>query len=331
MVASHANRKLLSRTAAVAGAAAGARMLARRTLQWREPGEFLAWDGPAASGVDIGVATIDLPIRYWRTDCFMGVFAADYGAILDLLPSTRLQPVRLSGGRAAVAVVAYNYLETGVGPYGEIGISPLCTLDRTAPPVLGLAEGYRQGSAGFVAHLPVTARVAREAGRQVWGYPKFVADMAFVLSPERQSVILSEDGQEILRLEVRRAGHVALEQAPLSTFTVRDDRLIRTTIPTRGHVATTLGSGGGELAFGTHPLAHSLTELGLSTTPVATRTYLTHAAILPAGEDIGPSEKPYSGYAGTDREFGDHTIRYDDTAVRVVSQATPSQLTGQAG
>lgn len=290
---------------------------------------LLDWGGSTEHDVDIGVASIDLPIRYWRTDCFMGLFAADHDAVRRLLPSTRLRPLRLHRGRAAVAVVAYNYLETSVGPYGEIGISPLCTLDRGAPPLLGLAEGYRHGFSGFVAHLPVTSRIAREAGRRVWGYPKFVADMAFEFLPERQAVTLTENGQEILRLEVSRSGRVALERTPLTTYSVLDGRLMRTAVHTRAHVATALR--GGELALGAHPIGRGLADLGLSATPILSRTYLTHAAILPAGKDIGPTQRAYRGYAGDEREFGAHTVRYDDGVVRTISEAGPAPLLSVAG
>lgn len=298
--------------------------LNRQSRQCASAAPFLDWSGPTEHDVDVGVASIDLPIRYWRTDCFMGLFAADCKAVRRLLPSTRLRPVRLHRGQAAVAVVAYNYLETSVGPYGEIGISPLCTLDRDAPPLLGLADGYRHGFAGFVAHLPVTTRVAREAGRHIWGYPKFIADMAFELLPERQTVTLSENGQEILHLEVPRSGRVALERTPLTTFTVLDGKLIRTTVRTRGHVAT--GRGGGRLALGAHPVGRALADLGLSTTPIITRTYLTHAALLPAGRDVGPTQRAYRGYEGSDREFGEHTVRYDDTVVRTLTGASAGLL-----
>lgn len=316
---------------AVAGLAIRTGAKARKARQRDAEQPFLEGDGPAGSSVDVGVAGIELPIRYWRTDCFMGLFPAGYGAVRELLPSSRLYPVRLPGGRALVAVVAYNYLETGVGPYGEIGISPLCTLDRAAPPLVPLVQGYRHGFGGFVAHLPVTSRVAREAGRRVWGYPKFVADMDFDLRPEHQQVTLAEGDSEILRLDVRRSGHVALERTPLTTFTVRDGRLVRTTVATRAHVATALGSSGGALALGDHPVGRALAGLGLSATPVVTRTYLTHSAILPAGEDIGPSDRAYVGYEGADRESGRHTVRYDGRAVRVVTESRPSLIATPAG
>lgn len=283
---------------------------------------FLDWSGPAETGVDVGVGRIDLPIRYWRTDCFMGLFGADESAVRALFPTPRLQPVRVSPGRAVVAVAAFNYLETGVGPYGEIAVSPLCTFDRAAPPMLPLATGAVGGMSGFVAHLPVTSRIAREAGRRVWGYPKFVADMDFDLAPEHQAVTLSEDGRDILRLSVPIGGAVRLERTPLTTYTVREGRLIRTRVEMHGHVATSVGRHAGGLELGDHPLGRELSGLGLSERALAGRTYLTHHAVLPIGTDLGPSAHPYAGYAGLDREFGRHTVRYDTGVRRVVTEAS---------
>lgn len=289
----------------------------------RRHDSFLGWTGPADPAVDIGVAEIALPIRYWRTDCFMGLFTADLGAVRDLLPSSRLHPVRVSANKAIVAIAAFNYLETSVGPYGEIAVSPMCTLDRAAAPVLPLATGYLRGMSGFVAHLPVTSRIAREAGRRVWGYPKFVADMDFDLCPESQRVEMSEGGQEILSLEIRRRGHVALETAPLTTYTIHDGRLVQTVIPTRGHVSTAIGPASGELILGDHPVGREVAELGLGSKPLIARTYLSHNAILPIGSDIGVAERAYTGYRGGSAEFGRHTIRYDEGVVRTVTPSTP--------
>jgi len=305
--------------------------MARTTWrQRRSHGEFLDWTGPADPSVDVGVAEIALPIRYWRTDCFMGLFAADLGAVRDLLPSHRLHPVRVTGQRAVVAIGVFNYLETGVGPYGEIAVSPLCTLDRPAPPVLPLATGYLRGMSAFVAHLPVTSRIAREAGRRIWGYPKFVADMDFDLRPESQRVEMSEGGREILSLEVGRRGHVALETAPLTTYTEHDGRLVRTSIAMRGHVATALGPGSGELLLGDHPVAREVAALGIGSRPLVTRTYLSHSAILPVGTDLGPSDRPYTGYQGSGAELGRHTVRYDEGLVRTVTRSTPGLGPGLA-
>lgn len=40
--------------------------------------------------------------------------------------------------------------------------------------------------------------------------------------------------------------------------------------------------------------------------------YLTRYGILPAGESIGPADRPHPGHAGEDREFDRLTVNYDD-------------------
>jgi hypothetical protein len=292
----------------------------------RDRPAFFDWHGPSDPDVPVDGGHVALPIRYWRTDCFMGVFPADEDAVRALLPSHRLHPVRLPRRRVAVAVVAYDYLETSIGPCGEIGISPLCTLDRAAPPLVpALLLGRWPGFGGFVAHLPVTTAVARDAGRAVWGYPKFVADMDFTLSPEQQSVSLSEGGRFILQLQVRRRGLAAPDRSPLVTYTAHGDRLVRTTVATHAWAATAVGPSAGHLALGDHPLGRQLADLGIDGAPVAVRTFLHHSAILPAGEDIGPVDVPYAGYRGGPAASGRHTVRYDEGAVRVVSEPTRAE------
>ena len=61
--------------------------------------DFFHWTGPTAKGVDVGSAKIDLPIMYYRDDCFMGVFTAAYEPVRGLLPSRELYPVMASVGR----------------------------------------------------------------------------------------------------------------------------------------------------------------------------------------------------------------------------------------
>jgi hypothetical protein len=39
---------------------------------------------------------------------------------------------------------------------------------------------------------------------------------------------------------------------------------------------------------------------------------LSRSSILPAGEPVGPAERPHVGHLGTDRELGRLTVSYDD-------------------
>ena len=297
--------------AAVAGYAALKNLLG---LQRDADVDFFKWTGPTATGVDVGSVVIDLPAMYYRDDVFLGVFSAGYQAVQAVLPSQSLYPVKLQEERAAVYVAAFNYQESGFGPYGEVAVAIPCTYGRPAPPLLPLLlEGRVPGFGIFVLHLPVTARSAHDAGRVVWGYPKFVADMDFQKRPAYQCVRLAEGDSHILTLTVQQRGLPIKDNRPLITYSVLDGQLIKTTIPSRAVYQVGLMPGSGSLELGDHEIADQLRSLDISTSAVATRNYLTHGGILPAGESIGAADHPYEGYVGEDRDFGRFTVNYDDS------------------
>jgi hypothetical protein len=275
--------------------------------------DFFNWTGPTAKGVDVGSAQVDLPIMYYRDDSFMSIFSAAYEPVRALLPSQELHPVTLPDGRATVAVIAFNYLETSIGPYGEVGIAIPCTYGRQAPPLLPLAlEGQLPGWGGFVLHLPVTSLIARDGGRVIYGYAKFVADMDFQKRPAYQRVRLSEGDTHILTLTVQQQGLSIKDNRPLITYSVRDGELLKTTVPSRAVYQLGLRPGSGTLVLGDHEIADQLRSLDISTMAIVTKNYLTRYAILPAGELIAPADRPHTGHAGEDREFGRLTVNYDD-------------------
>lgn len=304
-------------TVIVAGAATLGYFGAKALLGLRPGAEddFFVWTGPTEKGVDVGSAKVDLPVMYYRDDSFMGVFSAALEPVQALLPSQDLFPVTLQNGRGIVAVAALNYIETGVGPYGEIGIVIPCTHGRQAPPFLPLLLEERfPGFGWFVQHLPVTSIVARDGGRVIWGYSKFVSNMDFQKRPAYQRVRLSEGDSHILTLTVQQRGLPLRDNRALILYSVRDGDLLKTTVPSRAMYQLGLKPGSGVLELGDHAIADELRRLDISTTAMITRNYLTRSAILPAGEPIGQADRPHVGYLGEDREFGRLTISYDDAA-----------------
>jgi hypothetical protein len=261
--------------------------------------------------VTVGKQTAELPILYFRDDAFGLFFTAESAKVRAVLPSDRLHPVQLPGGRALVAIFAFNYIETTIGPYGELAVAPLAVYG-TRPPIGAVPALLEAGYPGFgmvVLHLPVTGTLARDGGRELWGYTKFVADMNFTNTPEYQQCRLGEEAAHILTLRVARAGFVRRDSKPMITYSVLDGRLIRTTIPHRAVYRTAVGSKGSFLELGDHPMADSIKALGLSQKPMMTRYYVERGAILPAGEVIEEGVRPLEGYYGTERE-GEHTVDY---------------------
>jgi hypothetical protein len=307
-------------TVIMAGAATLGYFGAKALLGLRPGAEddFFVWRGPTEKGIDVGSAKIDLPIMYYRDDSFMAVFSAALEPVQALLPSQDLFPVQLQNGRGIVAVVAFNYIETSVGPYGEIGIVIPCTHGRQAPPFLPLLLEERfPGFGWFVHHLPVTAIAARDGGRAIWGYTKFVSNMDFEKRPAYQRVRLTEGDSHILTLTVQQRGLPLRDNRALITYSVRDGDLLKTTIPSRAIYQLGLTPGSGMLELGDHAIADELRNLDVSTAAVITRNNLTRSVILPAGEAIGRTDRPHTGHIGEEREFGRLTVSYDDAAEEV--------------
>jgi hypothetical protein len=258
-----------------------------------------------------GSATFELPILYHRDDAFGLFFTADAAAVRALLPSPRLHPLALPGGRVLVGVMAFNYVDTSVGPYGEVAVAAPVVHGARPPlgPAAALLEARYPGFGNLVLHLPVTNRVARDAGRGQWGYTKFVADMRFRITPERMECELAEGGRDILSLRVERRGLATPDPNPLVTYSVRDGELIRTTIPQRATFRNAFRPRGSSLELGSHPVADEIRALDLGERPLLSRYYLERAAILPAGEVVERGVRPLEGFRG-ERDEAEHGVRY---------------------
>jgi hypothetical protein len=257
---------------------------------------------------------VDLPILYFRDDFFALFFSADEERVRAILPSGSLEPVRMKKGRAFVGVGAFNYIDTTIGPYGEVGvIVPVVHGRKPAPIVPLLRESAYPGFGTLVMHLPVTSLLARDGGRVGWGYTKFTSDMAFRVTPEFLEIDLSEKGRNILRMRVVKKGRVYRSDKALVTYSVKDGNLVKTTIPQTGMFADALLPGGSSMTLGDHPVAGTVRELGLSNKPLFSRYSLLRSAILPRGEIVEKGVRPLEGYRGAEKE-GSLTVSYVDVA-----------------
>jgi len=260
-----------------------------------------------------GEAAFDLPILYLRDDFFGLYYTADKKKISEILPSDKLTPVTMPNGRAIIAIMAYNYLETSIGSYGEVPVAIPVLFEKKQLPLGGflplMLQGAYPGFGVLVMHLPVTKVIARDAGRGEWGYTKFVADMDFNITPEFLECRMYEKDQFILDLRVTRRGFHMPDKNPLITFSVKDRQLIRTTIPIKGVMRFSLCTKDSYMKFGAHPMAQSIQALDISEKPFAQSFYTERAAILPSGEIVERNVKPLEGYMGQTREAR-HTWKY---------------------
>ena len=278
--------------------------------------DFYHWPG-ARPRVRVGDRVVEGPANYHQFDMFKSFHLAPFDPVAALVPTNELLPARWVDGRAVVMVAAMRYHEVGLrdgddkplrlAPYGEVMIGPL-VCRRPWPRGLPTLLPARTRTGVFVLDLPVTTAQARDLGRAVWNFPKYVADMDFREEPGLREVNLAEGDHDVLRLDVRPRGRVRADNAPAYLYSAKDGELVETRMRFAGHLQRHWGRGGGRLTWsGSHPTARRLNELQVSSDPVLTLSYLDARAVLPAGEPIGVAYD-YDGHRGRETPHGRFTL-----------------------
>ncbi len=193
-----------------------------------------------------------LPIRYFDVQCLVATFLVAPNQASELLVAG-LQPVLQEDGKAIVDLYCIEYRKTDIGAYNEVGL----TVRAKAPgdPI----------AANYVANLPVTTAVANRAGREIWGYNKFVAAIDVTSKDKNFSTVLRDSDNEIIgALEGERGASVPMQAADILTFSLHHGQLIKTVIRV---LTPSLASSGDSFTFrvgnSKHPMTGNLGTVAL--------------------------------------------------------------------
>jgi hypothetical protein len=232
--------------------------------------------------------TCDLPIVYRDASQCGALFLVDLALARELLADvSAIEPWPLLG-KAVAAVYAWEYRDSTVGSYGEVGLGVQARRKGTRPSLVRLAidMGAQEDQGFWVVNLPVTTQAAFEAGVDLWGYPKYVTPMDTRFRPDGATVAL---GSELELTVGPRSGPVLAAQ-PVVTYTERQGRLLRTRIDVDHRVRWGLGRGVRLTIRGEGPSATTARKLGLERALVlASFRTDSFRARLPAGVDLGPA------------------------------------------
>ncbi len=221
---------------------------------------------------------VELPILYYVATNVVGLFAVEPHLTGPLLDGTGLEPI-LFRDRAIVALSFFEYLSSSVGAYNEVGTAILAKR-------IG-AKTRWSTSAAYVVDLPVTTAAANAAGREIWGYPKFVTPISFELrGRDVRSAVSDPSGGEPIVTIAGRMG-LSIPSPPISfmTFTLLGGTLLRTNIDVRGRCAIhRRGDVSLRVGSSEHRMARNLRALDLDgARPVAIVTTKRFVARLHAG------------------------------------------------
>jgi hypothetical protein len=145
----------------------------------------------------------------------------------------------------------------------------------------------------YLCDLPVTQEFTLEAGRDIWGLPKWLMTAELSLSDRDTTVSISDEGQPVVRAVLRHRGLPLTFPVPVSvpTWTYLD-RGAQAGVLLRGDLRVSLTrvrAGRGELAveLGAHAMAERMRRLGMTRRPLVTATAAVHGA-LGASRPTGP-------------------------------------------
>lgn len=224
-------------------------------------------------GVRTSEGGVELPILYFDTSAVFAFFMVDRVRVDTLLAGSGLVPALTIGGLALAAVACFEYRDTSVGGYNEVGLSVAVSRQGETVELGGwkdllttLQQPEMRHVAFHILDLPVTTAAANAAGREIWGFPKFVTGIPFRLQGRELlcQVMAPETEVPVMTLSGRMGASMPAGPLSLTLLSHHEGHLCRSTVNVRGATRVALpGSVRLVVNGGGHAMADRLKALGL--------------------------------------------------------------------
>jgi hypothetical protein len=216
--------------------------------------------------------TVTIPVRVRRAQSWFASFAVPFDAARDLIAYSGLVPATPFFGRALCSLAFVDYADGDLDPYHEFAVAILVT-DPMAASASALrarsglrslpGERARMPAGAFIHQLPVDRSFTCEAGRTMWGFPKYLAGIDIASSANGAGRCeLHHEGAEVLTLSIGAGLPIPSRASALDAFSCADGVLRRTRWSLQG-TGSRGRPGGAVLTLGDHPVADELRSLGL--------------------------------------------------------------------
>lgn len=214
--------------------------------------------------MEITGGTCAVPIIYRDVFAVAGIFVAPTLPLRKLLPTSKLVPAEVFPGKGLLAVMGFDYRKTSIGTYKELAVAiPVRFRPRFNPPLVpALRMAVSFSYEAFVWQLPVTTETALHAGIDIWGYPKFLGEIAFEEDEDHVACTLAERGEHILTLRVRKSLPRMKTYFDLNTYSVKGNDLLYTSVKgISGSLGRSFRPGTATLTLGEHPVSRTMREI----------------------------------------------------------------------
>jgi hypothetical protein len=176
--------------------------------------------------------------------------------VKNFLLSNILKPVEVKSGLTILSIVAFEYKKIrGLKPYNEFGTFVPVNYRRN--------DGSMDDPGAYCLYLPVTSEKARWEGVNMYGFPKFVADIEFSHRGHSSTDIVQHDGKNIVELSVRKR-KAKIVASRLFCYTYKNGSILKTLIEMEGYVGIGHEAGEVNLKLGDHMVSDEIRKLDLS-------------------------------------------------------------------
>lgn len=197
--------------------------------------------------------TVTIPVEVRRARSWFASFAVPAARVAEILAPTALRPATLPGGRAMLSLAFVRYEDGDLDRYHEIAVAFLVA-DPADP------RGRKKGA--YIHRLPVDQEFTCAAGREIWGFPKFVTPIEIAEELRADRATLTVDGAPVLTITQRRGLPAPMRSTAVDAFSFRDGVLRRTRWELRGS-GSRMRPGGVRVTLGSGEIAAELRSLGL--------------------------------------------------------------------
>lgn len=182
---------------------------------------------PPTEYVSVLGQQVSLPVEVRSAKMVGGTFTAPFTAAQKLIDYSGLQVQKLAGTLAMCMVSAVQYTDNDLGPYNEIALAIAVVPPGGSTSTAGLATG---NLTTFIHRLPVNQDFTCAAGGDIWGFPKWVADISYRERQGRTDVVMIDGGSHAMSMTVshRFALPTPSNELEMSCFSFRDGVLRRT-------------------------------------------------------------------------------------------------------
>ena len=244
--------------------------------------------GAGARRFEIEGKSLGYPALFQDASSAVGLFMVPASGAQALIRDSGFEVAQLLPGRAAFSLSCVHYRESDCGAYNEISMAFFVKKmhgKTSGIPYLGTwLDIARDDAATCIWKLPVTTRLANDAGILMWGFQKTIEEIDFEVSDGRAAFKLRMDGQEVLDYSVRARGKQQQPRAASAVYSIFEGAPHVTYLE---HEFRDVGVslGGGRLRLGSHPIAEQLRGLGLPRRPFIA-TWMGRLSF-----EVGPPEK----------------------------------------